>query len=119
MSEKSNDLSSLFISAVVIHCETERQKFVQQLCLGTPELGEQLQILLAGHGRAGSFLARPLDPLAATRFDIRGRFERRIRLGTRNWRKCIQLDRKIGRLFATARGTRLSSRRKCLANRAT
>ena len=66
MGDASSDLSRLFLQAVEIASEKERNEFLTRKCDGAPELRQQLEILISAYGKAGSFLADSPSPLGAT-----------------------------------------------------
>ena len=66
MTDKSPHLDSLFLAALDIEAEAEREAFLASACGANTELRQQVEQLLRSHRQAGSFLERPPPEFAAT-----------------------------------------------------
>lgn len=66
MTDKSPHLDSLFLAALDIESEAEREAFLASACGANAELRQQVEQLLRSHQQAGSFLEQPPPEFAAT-----------------------------------------------------
>src|SRR6184192_3757651 len=66
MTDERPDLESLFLSALDIRSADERAAFLTRSCGDDAALRAEIEMLLASHRDAGSFLQQPAAELVAT-----------------------------------------------------